>query len=73
MEEINVIRVIGLVSASEFQRAKFIARHLSNYLQDKSPLVEIKEMFQLDWLEYLEKERRVCICKETINTLMQLQ
>ncbi|XP_015186630.1 PREDICTED: peptidyl-prolyl cis-trans isomerase-like 6 [Polistes dominula] len=49
------IRVEGLITAVAFHKARLSAQKLSQHLSYKYAIPQIREMFQVDWYEYLQK------------------
>ncbi|XP_035726284.1 uncharacterized protein LOC118443424 isoform X2 [Vespa mandarinia] len=49
------IRVEGLITTIAFHKARLYAQKLYQYLPQKYAVPQIREMFQVDWYEYLQK------------------
>lgn len=53
------IRIEGLITTIAFHKARLYAQKLSQYLPQKYAVPQIREMFQVDWHEYLQKMKVV--------------
>ncbi|XP_057324458.1 probable inactive peptidyl-prolyl cis-trans isomerase-like 6 [Microplitis mediator] len=52
------IKIYGLMSAVVFQKSKYCVLKLYKHLPHKFLIPEIREMYQIEWYDYLEKIRR---------------
>lgn len=53
------IKIYGLMSAVVFQKSKYCVLKLSKHLPHNFLIPEIREMYQIEWYDNLEKIRRV--------------